>query len=170
MSRMIKLDQPNHIIRDEELRKCLGIESLSEILDRMRMNWLEKVAKIPATLDDNRLSRKLLGAWCIGCKRRQGGQLKLYAICFLICCVNLYHTHMYFKTISQNTYFCCKTNIQLQNWHFEMLLTIVIIGPTGTIPDVFFVSSSSWSSWFWSLKNIQLYIVYVEQLAFLVKW
>ena len=37
-------------IRDEELRKCLGIESLDEILDRRRMNWMEKVAKMPATL------------------------------------------------------------------------------------------------------------------------
>ena len=62
MSRMIKLDLRNHSIRDEELRKCLGIESLSEILDRRRMKWMEKVANMPATLDDNRLPRKLLDA------------------------------------------------------------------------------------------------------------
>ena len=40
------------------------------------MNWMEKVAKIPATLDNNRLPRKLLSAWCFGGKRRSGGQLK----------------------------------------------------------------------------------------------
>ena len=76
MSRTTKLDLQIHSIRDEELRKRLGIESLSEILDRRRMNWLEKVAKIPATLDDNRLPRKLLGDWYFGGKRRQGGQSK----------------------------------------------------------------------------------------------
>ena len=59
-----QLDLRNHIIRDEELMKRLGIELLGEILDRMLKNWMEKVAKLPATLDDNRLPRKLLGAWC----------------------------------------------------------------------------------------------------------
>ena len=38
---------------------------------------MEKVAKMLATLDDNRLlPRKLLGAWCFGGKRQPGGQLK----------------------------------------------------------------------------------------------
>ena len=46
------------------------------MLVRRHMNWMEKVAKIPATLDDNRLPRKLLGAWSFGGKRRRGGQLK----------------------------------------------------------------------------------------------
>ena len=56
--------------RDEEFRKRLGIESLlDENLDRMRMHWMEKVANMSATLDDNRLLRKLLGAWCFGGKR-----------------------------------------------------------------------------------------------------
>ena len=54
--------QPQYF-KDRELRKRLGIESLSNILDRRRMNWMEKVAKMPATLYDNRLPRKLLGAW-----------------------------------------------------------------------------------------------------------
>ena len=76
MSRMSKLDLRNHSIGDEELGKRLGIVSLGEILDRRRMNWMEKIAKMPATLDDNRLPRKLLGACCFGGKRRQGGQLK----------------------------------------------------------------------------------------------
>ena len=53
MSSMTKLDLCNHSIRDEEPRKRLGIESLSEILDRRRMDWMEKVANMPATLDDN---------------------------------------------------------------------------------------------------------------------
>ena len=53
MSRMTKLDLRNHSIRDEELRKHLGIESLSEILDRRRMKWIEKVTNMPATLHDN---------------------------------------------------------------------------------------------------------------------
>mgnify|MGYP002806408064 FL=1 len=53
MSRMTKLDLRNLSIRDKELRKRLGIEPLSEILDRRCMNWMEKVANMPATLDDN---------------------------------------------------------------------------------------------------------------------
>ena len=53
MSRMTKLDLRKHSIRDKELRKRLGIESLSEIIDRRRMNWMEKVANMPATIDDN---------------------------------------------------------------------------------------------------------------------
>ena len=51
-------------------------ESLSEILDRRRMKWMEKVVNMPATLDGNRLPRKLLGAWIFGGKRRSGGQRK----------------------------------------------------------------------------------------------
>ena len=31
---------------------------------------------MPTTLDDDQLPRKLLGAWCFGGKRRQGGQRK----------------------------------------------------------------------------------------------
>ena len=76
MSRMTKRDLRNHSIRDKELRRRLGIELLDEILDHRRINWMEKVAKMPATLDGNRLPRKLLGAWCFRGKRRQGGQLK----------------------------------------------------------------------------------------------
>ena len=53
MSRMTKLELHEHSIRDKELRKHLGIESLSEILDRRRMDWMEKVANMPATVDDN---------------------------------------------------------------------------------------------------------------------
>ena len=44
---------------------------------------MEKVAKIPATLDDNRLPRKLLGAWCFGGKRKAGGQLKTLRTSYL---------------------------------------------------------------------------------------
>ena len=40
------------------------------------MNRIEKVAKMPATLDDNRLPRKLFGGWRSGGKRRPGSQLK----------------------------------------------------------------------------------------------
>ena len=76
MSRMTKLDLRNLSIKDKELRKCLGIESLNEILDRRRMKWMEKVANMPATADDNRLPRKLLGAWIFGGKRQSGGQRK----------------------------------------------------------------------------------------------
>ena len=76
ISRMIKLDLRKHSLRDEELRKRLEIESLDEILDRRRMNWMEKVAKIPATLDDNRLPRKLIGGRFFEGNRQQGGQLK----------------------------------------------------------------------------------------------
>ena len=59
MSRMTKWDLRILSIRNEELRKCLGIDSLNEILGYRRMNWMEKVAKMSATLDDNRLPRKL---------------------------------------------------------------------------------------------------------------
>ena len=38
------------------------------------MKWMEKVANMPATLDDNQLPRKLLGAWIFGGKRKPGGQ------------------------------------------------------------------------------------------------
>ena len=55
MSRMTKLDLRTHSIRYEDLRKRLGIESFDEILERRCMNWMEKVAKMPGTLDDNRL-------------------------------------------------------------------------------------------------------------------
>ena len=70
MSGMTKWDLRILSIRDEKLRKRLGIESLGEILDHRRMNWMEKVAKMPATLDNNHLPRKLLGAWCFGGNRR----------------------------------------------------------------------------------------------------
>ena len=76
MSIMTKWDIRILSIRDEELRKRLGIDSFDEILDRMHMNWMEKVAKMPATLDDNRLPRKLLSTWCFWGKIRPGGQLK----------------------------------------------------------------------------------------------
>ena len=77
MSRVTKRELRTHSIRDEELRKRLGIESLDDILDCRRMNWMEKVAKTSAILDDNRQPHKLLlGAWCPGGKRRRGGQLK----------------------------------------------------------------------------------------------
>ena len=40
------------------------------------MKWMEKVANMPATADDNRLPRKLLGAWIFRGKRQSGGQRK----------------------------------------------------------------------------------------------
>ena len=89
MSRMTKWDLQIISIRDEELRKCLGIDSLNEILDQRYINWTEKVAKKSTTLDDNWLLPKLLCAWCFGGKRQQGGQLKtlhkpyLYLLCKL---------------------------------------------------------------------------------------
>ena len=52
MSRMTKLDLQTHSIRDEESRKLLEIEALNEILNCRHMNWMEKVANMPATLDD----------------------------------------------------------------------------------------------------------------------
>ena len=82
MSRMTKLDLRNLSIRDKELRKRLGIESLSEILDRRCMIWMEKVANMPATIDDNRLPRKLLGV----------ANGRLYANLISICCVNFNST------------------------------------------------------------------------------
>ena len=50
---------------------------------------MEKVAKMPATLDDNRLPRKLLlGAWCFGGKRRPGSRwpIENFANLILTCC------------------------------------------------------------------------------------
>ena len=67
---MTKLEQRKHSIRDKELRKCLGIGSLNEILDRRRVKWMEKIANMPATLDDIQLPRQLLGDWCIGGERQ----------------------------------------------------------------------------------------------------
>ena len=50
---MTKWDLQTHSIIDEELSKRAGIESLDEILDHRCMNWMEKVAKMPATLDSD---------------------------------------------------------------------------------------------------------------------
>ena len=55
ISKMTKLDLRKHSIGDKELRKRLGIESLREILDHRRMKLTEKVANMPATLDNNLL-------------------------------------------------------------------------------------------------------------------
>ena len=77
MSRTTKWGQRILSIRDEELRKRLGIHLFDDILDRRRTNWMEKVAKMPTTFDDNRLPRKLLGACCFGGNRRPGGELKI---------------------------------------------------------------------------------------------
>ena len=71
MSRMNKQDLHKHSIRDKELRKRLGIESLSENLGPMHMKWTEKVANLPATLDGNQPPCKLLGAWIFGGKKRR---------------------------------------------------------------------------------------------------
>ena len=80
---MTKRDLRILSIRDEWLRKRLGIEPFFDMLDRRRTNWMEKVAQMPATLDDNRLPRKLLGAWCFGGNRRPGGQLKTFRKSYL---------------------------------------------------------------------------------------
>ena len=37
---------------------------------------MERVANMPATLDNNQMPRKLLGAWIFGGKRRSGGKPK----------------------------------------------------------------------------------------------
>ena len=62
MSRLTRRELRTHSIRDEELGKRQRIKSFDEVLDCRRMNWMEKVAKIPVTLADNRLPRKLLVA------------------------------------------------------------------------------------------------------------
>ena len=64
IKRDLRMQPTNHSssIRDEELRKRLRIESIDKItLDRRRMNWMEKVAKIPATLDDCHVNT----TWCL---------------------------------------------------------------------------------------------------------
>ena len=90
MSRMTKWDRRILIIRDEQLRKRLEIESFDEILDRRHMKWMEKVAKMPATLDDNRLPRKLLGAvlGSLEVRDHEVANGRLYANLISICCVN----------------------------------------------------------------------------------
>ena len=72
MNGVSKIDR----ITNVELRRRLDIESITEIMDRRRMNWLEKLADMPATQSDNRLPRMLLGAWIFQGKRAQGGPLK----------------------------------------------------------------------------------------------
>ena len=76
VSRMTTLELRKRSIRDKDLRQRLGIESLSEHLNCRRINWMEKVANMPATVDNNRLPHKLLGAWIFGGKRKSGGQRK----------------------------------------------------------------------------------------------
>ena len=75
---MTKWDLRILSIRDEELRKRLGIESLDEIFDRGCMNRMEKVAKIPATLEETyyHVNYLLLGDLEVRGKRQRGGQLK----------------------------------------------------------------------------------------------
>ena len=113
MSRMTKQDLRNHSIRDEELRKHLGI---SEFLDCRRMNWMEKVAKNPATLDDNRLPNKLLGVWIFGDKRRQGGQRKTVRKSYLDLLRNL--------QFDTNDSALCVSNSTLRN-----ILELICNGP-----------------------------------------
>ena len=57
------------VLKIKSLEIALEFESLNEVLDHRHMNWMEKVVKMPAILDDKGLPRKLLGAWCFGGKR-----------------------------------------------------------------------------------------------------
>ena len=72
MNGVSKLDR----ITNLELRRRLDIESIIEIMDRRRMNWLEKLVVMPATQSNNRLPRMLLGAWIFQGKRARGRPLK----------------------------------------------------------------------------------------------
>ena len=72
MNGVSKIDRFTNI----ELRRRLDIESITEIMDRRRIQWLEKLADMPATQSDNRLPRMLLGAWIFQGKRARGRPLK----------------------------------------------------------------------------------------------
>ena len=63
-------------ITNVELQRRLATESITEIMDRQRMQWLEKLADMPATQSNNRLPRMLLGAWIFQGKRARGRPLK----------------------------------------------------------------------------------------------
>ena len=64
-------------ITNKQLRERLdNIESFDEIYNHRCLNWFIKLAVMPATESENRLPRKLLGAWCPTGKRLRGGQLK----------------------------------------------------------------------------------------------
>ena len=72
MNGVSKIDR----ITNVELRRRLDIESITEIMDRRRMKWLEKLVNMPATQSNNRLPRMLLGAWIFQGKRALGRPLK----------------------------------------------------------------------------------------------
>ena len=59
MNGVSKIDR----IANKELRQRLDTESIQEIMDRRRMQWLEKLVNVPATQSDSRFPRMLFGAW-----------------------------------------------------------------------------------------------------------
>ena len=68
MNGVSKIDR----ITNVELRRRLDIESITEIMDRRRMKWLEKLVNMPATQSDSRFPRMLVGAWIYQGKRARG--------------------------------------------------------------------------------------------------
>ena len=49
-----------------------NIESFDEIYNHRCLNWFTKLTIMPATESENRLPRKLLGAWCSTGNRLRG--------------------------------------------------------------------------------------------------
>ena len=73
----------------------------------MHMKWMEKVANMSATLDNNRLPHKLLGAWIFGCKRKLGGQQKTLRKSYLDLLLKI-------QPNSNDSALCC-SNVTLRN-------------------------------------------------------
>ena len=62
-------------LTNKQLRERLdNIESIDEICNHRCLNWIVKLAVMPTTESENRLPRKLLGAWCYNCSCLRGGQ------------------------------------------------------------------------------------------------
>ena len=62
-----------------------NIEYFDEIYNRHCLNWFLKLANMQAIESENRLPRKLIGAWCYNCSHLCSGQLKILARHTLTC-------------------------------------------------------------------------------------
>ena len=71
MNGVSKIDR----ITNEDLRRCLDIESITETIDCQHMKWLEKLVNMPASRSNHRFPRMLLGAWIFQGKRARGRPL-----------------------------------------------------------------------------------------------
>ena len=71
--RLNTLSAAIHIAYHFELME-IHLSSFDEIYNRRCLNWYVKLENMPVTESENRIPRKLIGAWCYKCSRLRGGQ------------------------------------------------------------------------------------------------